>query len=392
MLPAYLPLFIGAKNPGQYSLTCLSLIGHIHDTHANVWNLRPDLDSIKGRYRAPFEAVFAENKLVVTKYLMDSPDIRSLLPTGAIIRAINGIAVDSLTREFLPFTPASNEAAKWRDMPSAYGFLLRSNRPASDYEFEYHGSVKTVRLSGVGIYSGGHLLKPQPALGDKGYDLIGSDIGYIRADHLSAKDFNLVRRTLDSTKGIIIDLRCYPASFMGYIYGSWLKADKSPFAVATSSDTRRPGCMSISPPNENGGNWGVSGTDSTPRDKVYKGKVIILVDANTQSQAEYTAMALRSAPGAMVVGSTTAGADGDITYVWLPGNVLTQFSSVGIYYPDGGETQRVGVRVDVPLQVTVKGLQEGRDEFLEEAIRMISRGGKTHKEGGDMPDTSGIFR
>ncbi|MBS1665350.1 MAG: hypothetical protein JST68_30180 [Bacteroidetes bacterium] len=370
MLAGYLPRFLGARDSGEYVLSCLELIGHIHDTHANIWNQRTDLDSIKGRYRAPFEAVFAEGRLVVTRYLVDSPDIRRLLPLGAIIRSINGVSTDSLVRKFLPFTPASNEAAQLRDLPSSSGFLLRSNRPESDFEWEYRDSIRTVRLPGIGIYDDKHWVKEVLKLGSKGVDRIGSDVGYIRPDRLSPQDFPRVRKEVEGTRGLVIDLRYYPSTFMVFNYASWLKAERSAFAFATSVDTRRPGCMSAGPPSENGGNWG-AGKDSTEPEQVYKGRVILLVDANTQSRAEYTTMAFQSAPNVRVVGSTTAGADGNVSYLWFPGNVLTMISGLGIYYPDGGETQRVGVRIDVPMKVTVKGLQEGRDEFLEAAIRMI---------------------
>jgi hypothetical protein len=53
-------------------------------------------------------------------------------------------------------------------------------------------------------------------------------------------------------------------------------------------------------------------------------------------------MAFRTAPAAVVMGSTTAGADGNVTnFFYLPGGIFTRFSGIGILYPDGKETQRV---------------------------------------------------
>ena len=40
-------------------------------------------------------------------------------------------------------------------------------------------------------------------------------------------------------------------------------------------------------------------------------------------------------------------------------------------YPDGTETQRKGVRIDKEVKPTIKGIKEGRDEVLEEALRML---------------------
>jgi hypothetical protein len=50
-------------------------------------------------------------------------------------------------------------------------------------------------------------------------------------------------------------------------------------------------------------------------------------------------MALRSTPNAIVLGTTTAGADGDVTKISLPGGLSTMVSGIGAY-PDGAPTQR----------------------------------------------------
>lgn len=84
----------------------------------------------------------------------------------------------------------------------------------------------------------------------------------------------------------------------------------------------------------------------------------------------------RAAPGAKVVGSTTAGADGNVSFFYLPGGIYTCISGIGIYYPDKRETQRVGIVPDVTIRPTIKGFTEGRDEVLEKAIEIINKGAK----------------
>jgi len=91
------------------------------------------------------------------------------------------------------------------------------------------------------------------------------------------------------------------------------------------------------------------------------------------SQAEYTAMAYRAAPRATVIGSTTAGADGNVSPIGLPGGIRTLISGIGVYYPDGRETQQVGIVPDVVVRPTIKGIREGRDEVLERAIAVAGK-------------------
>jgi C-terminal processing protease CtpA/Prc len=109
----------------------------------------------------------------------------------------------------------------------------------------------------------------------------------------------------------------------------------------------------------------------SPQQPHYSGKVVILVDEISQSQAEYTTMAFRSARQAMVVGSTTAGADGNVSRVILPGGLSTMISGIGVFYPDKKPTQRVGIVPDVEVRPTIAGIRAGRDEVLEEALRQI---------------------
>jgi Periplasmic protease len=70
----------------------------------------------------------------------------------------------------------------------------------------------------------------------------------------------------------------------------------------------------------------------------YTGKVVVIVNSYLQSQAEYKTMAFHSAPNVTVIGSTNAGADGNISQIFLSGNIRTVISGIGVYYPNGTET------------------------------------------------------
>lgn len=83
-------------------------------------------------------------------------------------------------------------------------------------------------------------------------------------------------------------------------------------------------------------------------------------------------MAFRKAKNAIVIGSQTAGADGNVTPMFnLPGGISTVFTGLGVYYPDGKETQRIGIVPDVIVKPTIKGISEGKDEILDKAMEII---------------------
>ncbi len=107
--------------------------------------------------------------------------------------------------------------------------------------------------------------------------------------------------------------------------------------------------------------------------KTYNGKLVVLVNELTQSQAEYTSMAFRAGNNTTIIGSTTAGADGNVSDILLPGGLRTMISGIGVNYPNGEETQRIGIVPDIEVNPTIEGIKKGKDELLEKAIELIMK-------------------
>ena len=93
------------------------------------------------------------------------------------------------------------------------------------------------------------------------------------------------------------------------------------------------------------------------------------------SQDEFTAMKLQAAStNATVIGSQTAGGVGAITHTVFPGGYLAPFTSTAAKYPDGRQTQRIGVKIDIEVKPTIAGFKAGKDEVLLRAIEFIKTG------------------
>ena len=98
---------------------------------------------------------------------------------------------------------------------------------------------------------------------------------------------------------------------------------------------------------------------------------MILVDEISQSQSETAAMAFRAATGATVIGSTTAGADGNVSGIPLPRRLQSMISGIGVFHPDHKPKQQIGIVPDIVVRPTIAGIRADRDEVLEAAIRQI---------------------
>jgi C-terminal processing protease CtpA/Prc len=192
------------------------------------------------------------------------------------------------------------------------------------------------------------------------FQLLSNDVAYLKLSSIAVKDVPDYIERAKGTKGLVIDIRNYPSEFVVFALGSLLVDSPTPFARFTNGDLDNPGAFRWTQP--------VMLTPQTPR---YAGKVAVLVDEVSQSQAEYTSMAFRAAR-AVVVGSTTAGADGNVSQLALPGGHRTAISGIGVFYPDKKPTQRIGIVPDIEVRPTVAGIRAGRDEVLEAALRQIT--------------------
>ena len=98
----------------------------------------------------------------------------------------------------------------------------------------------------------------------------------------------------------------------------------------------------------------------SPQRPQYPGKILIPVDQRLMTQAEYTSMAFRSAHGAIVIGSTTSGADGNVSPLALPGGLHTMIGGIAVFYTDKTATRRIGIKPSIAVRPTLAGIRARR--------------------------------
>ena len=74
---------------------------------------------------------------------------------------------------------------------------------------------------------------------------------------------------------------------------------------------------------------------------------------------------------AAIVGSPTAGTNGNINPFTLPGGYLVWWTGMKVLKHDGSRHHGVGIQPTVPVARTIQGVARGRDEVLERAIKLI---------------------
>jgi C-terminal processing protease CtpA/Prc len=353
VLQEYLPKFVEAKNWDKYKLALLSLIARIRDTHANLWSaldVRPPV----GNCYWPMELRFIEGKATITAFKDSTLFSTPGLEIGDIVTAVDGVPIEELVKAWSPFYCASNQSTRMRDIAR---YLPRGPCGVSSLTIERQGESQTLSLQRK--QSSGPYAVPRDRPGDT-FQLLSPDIAYIKLSNIRIKDVPDYIDQASGTSGLIIDIRNYPSEFVVFALGRRLVEKPTPFTRFTIGVLDNPGAFK----------WGKE-LKLFPVTPGYEGKIAILVDEVSISQAEYTTMAFRAAPRAVVVGSTTAGADGNVSRVFLPGGLQTMISGIGVFYPDKSPTQRVGIIPDVAVLPSREGIRAGRDEILEAALTHI---------------------
>ena len=307
---------------------------------------------------------------IILRYLRDGyyvvksayPEIR----TGDKIVSVDGRTPAEWEDSCRPFVSSGN-ISRFRYAIS--GTVLLGNR-LTPIRLEYIDSMgagqvmTTARDTEAGNWFSSYY--PNDSLRVVRWRKWGCDIGYVNMGNLQRSDVPAMYESLKRTRAIIFDIRNYPNNT------AWDIADlmypmEFAYARLAVPNILYPGtCAMID------GYAGVANVKDP-----YKGKVIILCNESTISHAEYSCMILRAMPGAVVVGSQTAGADGNVSYFSLSPDMMTGFTTLGVYYPDGGQTQRIGIVPDSIVIPTPGGIRNGRDEVLEKALEIAGCAGPT---------------
>ena len=356
VLSTYIPLMGVETDPVRFSRLYFRLIRELNDGHAYA-----PIEMLFGQRMLPVWPLQAEGRLFVG-YSDDR-----VLERGDEVVAIDGEPLSERLDLLRKYASRSNEASL-REALRLYGLCTR--RDTAEVVRRRAGSCDTLRVATVPYGSVSSLYDPAQ-LAQPPFRLLADSVGYIYAGTFSHEHLAEVVQTLPRTRALIIDLRTYPQNMdftLTALIGRSLRTEPVVAWQMVHPTLALPGLFFRQEQLLYNGFEEGAARCTEP----YKGRVILLVNESTQSNPEFQAMAFQSCPQTLTIGSPTSGADGDIVWIPLPGGLMTSFSGIGVLYPDGTQTQTVGVRLDVEVLPTAEGLQAGRDEVLERALSLAA--------------------
>jgi len=385
-------LFKNCASRMDYEVLLLKIVAKLNDTHAyNRFynNLTYKREIFKNSYYPPFDYQIIDNKILVKEIIVPDLCTAAGIKAGDLITAVNGVAVNKLIDGLKELLSASNRNIlvyklsnyrtnlMWSGDSSRFRLAVSSSGKKKVLSVAFVNTKNGAAIKAINSYMNSKLKVAESILP---FRVMDNEIAYfnidkihellnnLHDDHLDAK-MDSILNLAAKQKGMIFDMRGYPhwgGFVFHYIYKKFSKQNNL-FAQYFQADTQNLGSFTV-----------IRNTITYYPDNVttdgfsYKGKVCIIVNAQTQSASEWYSMSLQHIfPNATTIGEQSAGADGDEKQINIPGNYNIYFTGNAIYYPDGTPAQGKGVKINKIIKPKIDDILSDMDTQLKFAIKSV---------------------
>ena len=341
-LPAGLRKAAVDDGPAALLATLRRMIHDLHDGHGSVAHAIEDWP-----WRGPWLWERVEGKLAITQV---GDDCRCDLAPGDVVTAIDGVPTAQAVATAAAAVSAATEQLLWeralrrlRSGPEGGRRSITVERAGRAHDVE----VPLVEASLAPV-------EDRPPSGAE----IAPGIRYVNLDKATAEEWSKILPDLATAKAVVCDMRGYPNFNLS-----------EPLAHFTRQKLRSAHWnipFSVRPDRENmtftASDWSVQ--PAAPSIE----QVVFLTDGRAVSAAETFMGIVEAHKLGPIVGSPTAGTNGNINPFYLPGNFLIWFTGMKVLKQDGSRLHGVGILPTIPASRTLAGVAARRDEVLEAGI------------------------
>ena len=382
-----IPKFIEAKDSLQYMRAVAELYANICDSHgflarpADGFSLRlnPIIQG-RGNFIPPVITRLIENKVMVTGIYDDSVCRSIGIKKGDVIISINGKNAMELVEDARKYQCASTKASQ-SFYVSSFILFGKEGQIHKLKVLDANGRIRDVSMPTLsefnGDFDGDYVYRMFSYNEQTTIKMLNRDIGYADlSGRLKDSDNDSIVRMLKHAKAIIFDMRGYPHgnginSIAGILWKSKTKGGGKIVVVLPSSDN-----FPNNPALDIEENRTVTfhGSSNIDTNWIYRGKTVVLTNESAQSFAENVVGGLKAMSDATIIGSPTAGAESWTLNFNIPGNITLWLSGSNSLLPNGKSFMRLGYQPDISIHPTIKGIQAGKDEVLERALKFLQTG------------------
>lgn len=325
------------------------LTAKLKDNHVNVFGTQTSF------FAPPIRWEWVEKQLIIIKVLDQNTGIK----IGDRVEEIEGESPEAYFEKIESGISAASEG--WMNYRSAIESLMGPK--SSTLKIKINGESRELTRDSNYYQKQSEFKASSPK-----YRFFGEnkEIVYLNLDVIPMDTINLLMPQLEKSKAIIADLRGYPTGNNHYFIQHLLeKPDKDKWMQVDQL---------IYPDRENRAGFTSDGWSLSPKKPFLGGKKIIFItDGQAVSYAESYMGFIEGYDLATIVGQPTSGTNGNVNQFELPGNYTISFTGMRVVKHDGSTFHGVGILPDVYVEKSIEGVKSGKDEFLEEALKLAKQ-------------------
>lgn len=343
----YVDVFASADTEIKYFLALRKIGSLLNDAHVTVH--MPIDQKWYGKYFSNYFIQYQSGVFLFDEYNSYLPH-DDLFKVGDVFLEYNGIKISIIADSLKKYYGASSIENSYRRialmLTRGHDSLRKVKILRQDSILEY--SVKMYSIDSF-------IDEPREDTASK--TKLFNEVYYVNLKNVYYSEVDSIMNIAKGYPAIILDNR-FGSNSVSYKIAMCLGFDNNVFCNVILPDTLCPSSFYKLPL-------------SIPTDSLYdkwKGNLYVLSNGYTMSHGEFSNMIYQSYDNCKIIGTPSSGCDGNKVRLDLPGGGYIYFSGIGIEYPDGRQTQGIGITPDIVVHQNIHMLQNGLDNVLQTAI------------------------
>jgi hypothetical protein len=335
-----------AKDRDAHRDALRRLVADARDGHGRVIDARLRGDEMGV---LPLQFARVEGRIVITASDPGGP------PIGAVVSAIDGVAATERLSDAMALVSGTTQWKQARGLQE-----IAACRKGGDVTLgvDTGGGAREISLP---CEARGQPAGKRPAPIAE----LSPGIWYVDLTRAQMAQIKAALDQLAGATGVVFDLRGYPTDAGARIL---------PHLLDRPEEDRWMHVAKITGPSGQSAGWNSFGWNMQPEAPRLAGRIVFMTEGRAISYAESVMGYVADRKLGTIVGSATAGTNGNVAVFEVPGGFRVSFTGMRVTRHDGQSPfHLVGVQPDVPVAPTLASIREGRDAVLERAIDLVRK-------------------
>ena len=320
------------------------LVADARDGHGSVVDTRQP----QPRVALPIALGAVEDRVVITASAAPAD-----APVGAVVSAIDGAPAGQRLAESMQLVSGS---AHWKQARALREIAACAKGAVVTLALDGGAGAREVSLRCDAVQPPAEK-RPEPIAE------LAPGIWYVDLTRARMEQLKPMLEQLSGAPAVVFDVRGYPTDAGAGIL---------PHLAEAPERDRWMHVPKISGPFGRFAGWHSVGWNVTPAAPRLRGRIVFLTDGRAISYAESVMGYVADRKLGTIVGSATAGTNGNVAVFEVPGGFRIGFTGMRVTRHDGHSPfHLIGVTPDVAVTPTLASIREGRDVVLERAVELV---------------------